>query len=95
MSKSKGNYYTFRDLAKQCFSAAAIRYFLLSVPCRKQLNFTFDALRGADKTVGSLRDFRARREEAKTEPGRNDALDAATARALKEFDAGRDDDRQR
>src|SRR2546426_553901 len=92
MSKSKGNYYTFRDLAKQGFSAAAVRYFLLSVPCRKQLNFTFDALGGAEKTVASLRDFRARLEEAKTEPGRNDMLTSATERALAEFEAGMDDD---
>jgi cysteinyl-tRNA synthetase len=92
MSKSKGNYYTFRDLAAQGFSAWAIRYFLLSVPCRKQLNFTFDALRGAEKTVGSLCDFRARLEEAKTDPGRDDTLAAATARALAEFEAGMDDD---
>src|SRR2546421_5162659 len=92
MSKSKGNYYTFRDLAKQGFSAAAIRYFLLSVPCRKQINFTFDALAGAEKTVSSLRDFRARLEEAKTEPGRNDQLQAAVAQALKDFEDGMDDD---
>jgi len=92
MSKSKGNYYTFRDLAAQGFSAAAIRYFLLSVPCRKQLNFTFDALRGAEKTVESLRDFRARLEEAKTEPGSNEQLHSATEQALKDFEAGMDDD---
>jgi cysteinyl-tRNA synthetase len=92
MSKSKGNYYTFRDLAAKGFTPAAIRYFLLSVPCRKQLNFTFDALQGAEKTVGSLRDFRARLEEAKTEPGRNDQIQSATERALKEFEAGMDDD---
>src|SRR6266403_1762465 len=92
MSKSKGNYYTFRDLAKQGFSAAAIRYFLLSVPCRKQLNFTFDALRGAEKTVASLRDFRARLGEAQTESGRDDILAVATQRALAEFEAGMDDD---
>jgi cysteinyl-tRNA synthetase len=92
MSKSKGNYYTFRDLTAQGFSATGIRYFLLSVPCRKQLNFTFDALRGAEKTVASLRDFRARLEEAKTEPGRDDALHSATERALTEFEAGMDDD---
>jgi cysteinyl-tRNA synthetase len=49
MSKSKGNYYTFRDVAAKGFSAAAIRYFLLSVPYNKQLNFTFDALAGAEK----------------------------------------------
>jgi len=92
MSKSKGNYYTFRDLTAKGHSAAAIRYFLLSVPCRKQLNFTFDALAGAEKTVGSLRDFRARLEETKTEPGRNDDIDAATAQALEEFEAGMDDE---
>ena len=92
MSKSKGNYYTFRDLTAKGFTPAGIRYFLLSVPCRKQLNFTFDALSGAEKTVASLRDFRARLEEARTEPGRRDELHSATERALTEFEAGMDDD---
>jgi cysteinyl-tRNA synthetase len=92
MSKSKGNYYTFRDLTAKGFTPAGIRYFLLSVPCRKQLNFTFDALAGAEKTVASLRDFRARLEEARTEAGRDDELQAATERALTEFEAGMDDD---
>jgi cysteinyl-tRNA synthetase len=92
MSKSKGNYYTFRDLTDKGFSPAAIRYFLLSVPCRKQLNFTFDALQGAEKTVESLRDFRARLEEAKTEAGVNHELHDATKQALIEFEAGMDDD---
>jgi cysteinyl-tRNA synthetase len=92
MSKSKGNYYTFRDLKAKGFSAAAVRYFLLSVPCRKQLNFTFDALAGAEKTVASLRDFRARLEEANAEPGINNQLHAATKQALDEFEAGMDDD---
>ncbi|MFL5180285.1 MAG: cysteine--tRNA ligase, partial [Microvirga sp.] len=40
MSKSKGNYYTYRDITAKGFSPAAIRYFLLSVPFNKQLNFT-------------------------------------------------------
>src|SRR6476660_3991293 len=92
MSKSKGNYYTFRDIAAKGFSPAAIRYFLLSVPYNKQLNFTFDALAGAEKTVASLRDFRARLSEAKTEPGRNEKLSETAARALQEFEAGMDDD---
>ena len=92
MSKSKGNYYTFRDIAAKGYSPAAIRYFLLSVPYNKQLNFTFDALAGAEKTVSSLRDFRARLSEAKTEPGLNDSLHEATLRALQEFEDGMDDD---
>lgn len=92
MSKSKGNYYTFRDVAAKGFSPAAIRYFLLSVPYNKQLNFTFDALAGAEKTVTSLRDFRARLSEAKTEPGSNEEMHQAAQRALNEFEAGMDDD---
>ena len=92
MSKSKGNYYTFRDIAAKGYSPAAIRYFLLSVPYNKQLNFTFDALAGAEKTVASLRDFRARLSEAKTEPGMNEALHQASLRALLEFEDGMDDD---
>src|SRR6185295_5757432 len=58
----------------------------------KQLNFTFDALAGAEKTVASLRDFRARLSEAKTQPGKNEKLSEAAARALREFEAGMDDD---
>jgi cysteinyl-tRNA synthetase len=92
MSKSKGNYYTFRDVTAKGFSAAAVRYFLLSVPHNKQLNFTFDALAGAERTVASLRDFRARLSEAKTEPGKNEQLSETAARALQEFEAGMDDD---
>lgn len=92
MSKSKGNYYTFRDLTAKGFTPAGIRYFLLSVPFRKQLNFTFDALRGAEKTVASLRDFRARLEEARTEPGSDEELSKLTRKALQDFEAGMDDD---
>jgi cysteinyl-tRNA synthetase len=92
MSKSKGNYYTFRDVAAKGFSPAAVRYFLLSVPYNKQINFTFDALAGAEKTVAGLKDFRARLTEAKTGPGNNSALEAITAQAAQEFEAGMDDD---
>ena len=92
MSKSKGNYYTFRDLTAQGFSAPAVRYFLLSVPYRKQINFTLDGLRAAEKTVAGLRDFRARLEEAKVESGLNAQLHETTASALKSFEEGMDDD---
>jgi cysteinyl-tRNA synthetase len=92
MSKSKGNYFTFRDIAAKGFSPSAIRYFLLSVPYNKQLNFTFDALAGAEKTVAGLRDFRARLNEAKTSPGNNEELHEVTLRAAQEFETGMDDD---
>jgi cysteinyl-tRNA synthetase len=92
MSKTRGNYYTFRDLQARGYTGAGVRYFLLSVPYRKQLNFTFDALAGAERTVASLRDFRSRLEDAKTEPGRNEDLYAATQTSLAEFEKGLDDD---
>jgi len=92
MSKSKGNYYTFRDLVAKGYSAAGIRYFLLSVPYNKQINLNFDVLAGAEKTVESLRDFRDRLSEARTEPGRDEKLHELAERSLKEFEDGMDDD---
>jgi len=64
----------------------------LSVPYNKQINFTFDALAGAEKTVAGLRDFRARLNEAKAAPGLNEALHEATLTAAREFEEGMDDD---
>jgi cysteinyl-tRNA synthetase len=92
MSKTRGNYYTFRDLREKGFDPAAIRYLLLSVPYNKQLNFTFEGLRGAEKTVESLRDFLARVKAARAEAGSNPELRALAARALEEFESGMDDD---
>jgi cysteinyl-tRNA synthetase len=92
MSKSKGNYFTFRDVAARGYAGGAVRYFLLSVPYNKQINFTFDALAGAAKTLAGLRDFKARLGEAKTTPGMNEALHEATVAAAREFEAGMDDD---
>jgi cysteinyl-tRNA synthetase len=92
MSKSKGNYYTFRDFAARGYSAGAVRYFLLSVPYNKQINFTFSALAGAEKTLAGLRDFKARLGEAKTIPGLNETLHEATLGAANDFEEGMDDD---
>jgi cysteinyl-tRNA synthetase len=92
MSKSKGNFYTFRDVAAKGYSPVAVRYFLLSVPYRKQLNFTFEGLNAAGKTVEGLRDFRARLKEARTEPGHNPHLSETASRAFEGFEAGLDDD---
>jgi cysteinyl-tRNA synthetase len=92
MSKTRGNYYTFRDLREKGFDPIAIRYLLLSVPYNKQLNFTFEGLRGAEKTVESLRTFRSRLRDARCEAGSNPELKAAAARALEQFESGMDDD---
>ena len=92
MSKSKGNFFTFRDLRSQGYSPLAIRYLLLSVPTRKQLNFTFEGLQGAESTVERLRNFRSLVGEAKTVEGSNQEVAALVTKSLADFEAAMDDD---
>ena len=92
MSKSKGNFFTFRDLKEQGYSPLAIRYLLLAVPYRKQLNFTFDGLQGAETTVERLRNFRSLVGEAKIEAGSNPQAAASVTKALADFETAMDDD---
>jgi cysteinyl-tRNA synthetase len=63
MSKSKGNYFTLRDLLAEGHSPEAIRYLLLSVNYRRQLNFTIDGLRQAQASIQRLEDFALRMKE--------------------------------
>jgi cysteinyl-tRNA synthetase len=92
MSKSKGNFFTFRDLREQGYLPLAIRYLLLSVPYRKQLNFTFEGLQGAESTVERLRNFRSLLRGANLRPGSNDEVRVAVAKYLADFEAAMDDD---
>jgi cysteinyl-tRNA synthetase len=92
MSKSKGNFFTFRDLQAQGYSALAIRYLLLSVPYRHQLNFTFEGLQGAESTVKRLQDFRRRVSEYRAEAGLNGEVERTILDALSEFETAMDDD---
>ena len=92
MSKSKGNFFTFRDLHEQGYSPLAIRYLLLSVPTRKQLNFTFEGLQGAESTVERLRNFRSLVSDAKVVEGSDQEVASIVAKALTDFEAAMDDD---
>ena len=91
MSKSKGNFFTFRDLAEQGYSASAIRYLLLSVPYDKQLNFTFEGIKGAESTIERLRDFKARLSEAHLKDGINADLQEKANNYLNDFEVAMDD----
>jgi cysteinyl-tRNA synthetase len=91
MSKSLGNYYTFRDLIEKGYSATAIRYLLMSVPYHKQLNFTFETLEGAEQTIARLRDFRKRLNEARLPEGKTATAQAIAENALRDFETAMDD----
>lgn len=92
MSKSLGNYFTFRDLVKEGYTPRAIRYLLLSAPHHKQLNFTLDGLRGAEGTVARLNDFKKRLTEVQAEEGSTPAIARMTELSLKLFEDAMDDD---
>lgn len=92
MAKSLGNEFTLRDIFGRGFKPLAIRYLLLSVPYRHQLNFTFEGLQGAVSTVERLQDFRRRVTEARVEPGLNGEVERIVLDSLQQFEAAMDDD---
>jgi len=59
MSKSKGNYFTVRDLVEERgVDPLALRYALMSVPYGKPLNFTMQNLRDSARTIERYRECR-------------------------------------
>jgi len=92
MAKSKGNYYTVRDLIGQGHSPMAIRYLLLSVPYRTQLNFMLEGLRGAESALEGLRNLRRRLSEFSGKTGSQLRAQDALRRAREGFEAGMNDD---
>ncbi|MCM8808470.1 MAG: class I tRNA ligase family protein, partial [Candidatus Omnitrophica bacterium] len=57
MSKSKGNFYTLRDLLNKGYNPIAIRYLLLSTHYRDPLNFTENSLKQAENTIKNYNEF--------------------------------------
>ncbi len=91
MSKSKGNFFTFRDLRSQGYSAKAIRYALFSVPYHNQLNFTFEGLQGAEKVIDRLEQFQRLVTESKTSDGSDKEIKAFIDKTLIDFETAMDD----
>ncbi|MFA7001817.1 MAG: cysteine--tRNA ligase, partial [Candidatus Omnitrophota bacterium] len=56
MSKSKGNFYTLRDLLAKGCDPAAIRFSLVGTHYRSPLNFTLDGLKEAAESVRKMDD---------------------------------------
>ncbi|HLH31606.1 MAG TPA: cysteine--tRNA ligase [Terriglobia bacterium] len=93
MAKSKGNFYTLRDLLEKGYDPLTIRYLLVSVRYRKQLNFTFDGLKEAKAALDRIKEFVFRLTTATNlKPGRNDKIHTAAATARDTFEAALDDD---
>ncbi|HUJ30541.1 MAG TPA: cysteine--tRNA ligase [Candidatus Acidoferrum sp.] len=92
MSKSLGNFFTLRDLFAKGIKPSTIRFLLLSVPYRRQLNFTEDGLTQAANSIERMRNFMARLKAANFSAGSNAAMQARADEAERDFDAGLADD---
>jgi cysteinyl-tRNA synthetase len=92
MSKSLGNFFTLRDLFAKGQKPSAIRYLLLSVPYRRQLNFTGDSLKQAENSVTRLRNFYARLKTEQFKAGETPDILTRASKAEADFDSGLADD---
>jgi cysteinyl-tRNA synthetase len=88
MSKSKGNFYTLRDILEKGYDPRAIRLLLISTHYRSPLNFTFKALGQAVAELERLDDFLDRLKREELPEGHNEQFEA---RIRAEVDSFRSD----
>ena len=91
MSKSLGNTYTIPDVVAKGYRPSAVRYLLLSAHYRKQLNFTWDSLAGAEKALQRLTDCLVRLDGV-TGAGSHPGLTTRVEAAKKAFAESMQDD---
>jgi cysteinyl-tRNA synthetase len=91
MSKSKGNFYTLRDLLAQGHDPKAVRYLLVSQHYRKPINFTLDGIAWAGTNLNRLDDC-VRRLASPTGEGRDTGLSRTSQGLREDFHSALDDD---
>jgi cysteinyl-tRNA synthetase len=95
MAKSKGNFYTLDDVLARESNPAAVRYLFLSVPYRRKLNFTWDALAASAAAVDRIRSAAVRIDEVVASGARKESAFPGAEKAAKlrsDFLAAMDDD---
>jgi len=92
MSKSKGNFFTIRDLVAKGYDPIVIRYSLITTRYRESMNFTLTGLGEAAAAVTTLRDLAEKLESQKAEASSQKPEDPADQKMLEEFTRAFDDD---
>ena len=87
MSKSKGNFFTLKNLEEKGYDPIAYRYLILSIHYRQNSNFTFKGLEDAGKSIERLQTFLETLQES-TDEGQE--IDVRGYR--EEFENALDDD---
>jgi len=91
MSKSKGNFYTLKDLMDMGYEPLALRLLFLKAHYRTQMNFTLEELKKAEETLKGLWDFVDRIREWKGGED-NPEVKSLIEKAVKKFEEYMDDD---
>jgi cysteinyl-tRNA synthetase len=89
MSKSLGNFYTIPDVLAKGYTGREIRYALIRVNYRTQLNFTWDGMKEARESLGRIDDWLQRLREVAGDMVDNRKIDMQLGH---EFEEALDDD---
>jgi cysteinyl-tRNA synthetase len=92
MAKSKGNFFTLRDLLDKGHDPVVIRYLLISVPYRQKLNFTFDGLHAAEQAIDRIGNTLRRLDHSPAAEGAGELEPAAIEGFRHEFRSALGDD---
>jgi cysteinyl-tRNA synthetase len=93
MSKSLGNFYTIPDVLAKGYTGREIRYALIRVNYRTQLNFTWDGMKEARESLGRVDDWLQRlRETAGEENAQRPTSNIQRRIEESEFEKALDDD---
>jgi len=99
MSKSKGNFYTIRDLVQKGYDPLAVRLALINTRYRESMDFSLKGLHEAASAVTTLRDLAeklqttvASIDEAAGEGETEKPLTPGDQKMLDEFNRSMDDD---
>ncbi len=93
MAKSLGNFVTIRDVLEDV-DWEVLRFFLLKTHYRENGTYTEVALREAEREHDEIRNaiVRLRADSESDQPGRDEALEAESARTQERFEEAMDDD---
>ncbi len=92
MSKSKGNFFTLRDLLDKGYAPKALRYLLLSTHYRKQMNFTEKSVGAANSAVNKIQNFYDNLKELKIKNKTDNKFQKILNEKIKKFNSCLEDD---
>jgi len=92
MSKSLGNFFTLRDLMAKGYNPKAVRYVLISSHYRKQLNFTLESVKAAEKAIEKVEGFYQAVSQTKNKADYDKRISDLIQKYRKDFENSMEDD---